>query len=575
MDTMNNIKTTVENLSYPYQIIYGHPELSGNISRECIDREHIIFHTIDIYRKATKKTSLKILDIGCAQGYFCLKAAELGHEACGIDILEENIDCCRKLAEENNYTIHFETDTLSPEFIKKIKDEKYDVILALSVFHHVANGYGFTAARYILEQLSEFSEIIISEMAIKEEPVTYGWKFRIPDKYETWYDNIAFYKELGYLETHLSNVKRPIIVSSNKYFLFDNSFHRIDEYKEKSFDSPAKPRDMHKRVYFRNDLLLKYYRKDNQYSLHEMRNEIKVLTEHPDISFIPKLIQAEEDDKSISVLLKSNKGRLLWDVLKNNEPVNKDKVISDVLDNLIELENKGLYHNDIRIWNVCLDSASKAFLIDPGAISTSREDAANFFKPYKGYTFNVYESFITFVYDLLATNLYLNSNCIQITCLYRYNNIPEKYTNFIQKCLLQDTLSFSLIKSIFETYIIHLEKPSFTREEKEKLNNIQKYRAKAYKAGLKVKKSINRNRSTNIYLFHFIKIINIVESEFFTIIKLFGFNLLRVNKLEAFNKKTFYLFNIIPVYKITRSSERYKIKHYLFNFIPLLKIKKR
>ena len=45
-------------------------------------------------------------------------------------------------------------------------------------------------------------------------------------------------------------------------------------------------------------------------------------------------------------------------------------VLYDVLDNLIELESKGLYHSDIRTWNIVMKD--KAYLIDAGAIRLKR-----------------------------------------------------------------------------------------------------------------------------------------------------------------------------------------------------------
>ena len=94
------IEGLVHALPEVYQTIYGHPDLSQVVSRECHDR---LVEINVIYSALEKKLGrpLRVLDLGCAQGFFCLSLAERGASVLGIDFLKENIDLCNALAEEN------------------------------------------------------------------------------------------------------------------------------------------------------------------------------------------------------------------------------------------------------------------------------------------------------------------------------------------------------------------------------------------------------------------------------------------------------------------------------------------
>ena len=86
-----------------------------------------------------------------------------------------------------------------------------------------------------------------------------------------------------------------------------------------------------------------------------------------DISFLPKLDCSEITDNYAMTVQKIDRGVLLYDILRRRQKIGA-VVLYDVLDNLIELESKGLYHSDIRAWNIVIKD--KAFLIDAGAITT-------------------------------------------------------------------------------------------------------------------------------------------------------------------------------------------------------------
>lgn len=75
----NNVRLSeaIEKLPEIYQPIYGYEEIGKSSSRKCADR---LIYIRNIYEKLKNKLGrdLKVLDIGCAQGYFSLNIASWG-----------------------------------------------------------------------------------------------------------------------------------------------------------------------------------------------------------------------------------------------------------------------------------------------------------------------------------------------------------------------------------------------------------------------------------------------------------------------------------------------------------------
>ena len=68
-------------------------------------------------------------------------------------------------------------------------------------------------------------------------------------------------------------------------------------------------------------------------------------------------------------------GETLHDLIASGKaPDDRKRILTDILSQLVILEKVGLYHNDVRSWNVLIDSDGRAALSDYGSITASRED---------------------------------------------------------------------------------------------------------------------------------------------------------------------------------------------------------
>nr|MCR5404391.1 methyltransferase domain-containing protein [Butyrivibrio sp.] len=246
---MSNIKKCVEALPEIYQNIYGHSEFSEGKSRDCKERLVYVEKIIKGYQEFSGKRELRVLDLGCAQGFYSFSLASIGCIVDGIDFNEQNIALCKELQQENGLPCTFRQDVITKEMVDQIDEGAYDVILIFSVIHHIAHEHGFEYARELMTKLAEKSKYVLTELAVKEEPLY--WNQNLPPKYSNWFDKVAFFDEQCFFGTHLSDTRRPFIFYSNSLCYAEGIFYPVTEYKQAAYKE--KPVDPERRYYLCND----------------------------------------------------------------------------------------------------------------------------------------------------------------------------------------------------------------------------------------------------------------------------------------------------------------------------------
>lgn len=93
--------------------------------------DKINLENLDIIYQYTKGKFGKILEIGCAKGYFLKKAKERGFQVYGVELNEKNYEICRKSLGDMIYNI----DLFNIHFEK----EMFDVIYMRDVIEHIPN----------------------------------------------------------------------------------------------------------------------------------------------------------------------------------------------------------------------------------------------------------------------------------------------------------------------------------------------------------------------------------------------------------------------------------------------------
>ena len=136
------VSKLVNSLPEIYQPIFGHPELSLKVSRSCSDRLQHFLPLVRAYA-AFLNRPIRVLDVGCAQGYYSLSMATEGCSVTGIDFLDANVRICAALAAERGFSNALFFAVSIEDFIDKVELGQFDLVLGLSVFHHIAHARGF------------------------------------------------------------------------------------------------------------------------------------------------------------------------------------------------------------------------------------------------------------------------------------------------------------------------------------------------------------------------------------------------------------------------------------------------
>lgn len=205
-----DIPELVRALPEVYQSIYGHQEYDGSAARACEDRLVSLVAIHDRLR-ASLGRPVRVLDLGCAQGYFSIALAVRGATVAGLDFSAENIALCQALADEHPEADLTFTHGTVEEVIDTMAPDSVDLVLGLSVFHHLVHEHGAPAVRALLTRLASRVAVGVFEMALPTEPLYWG-----PSQPADPRELLAGWSYMAtntHCVTHLSDVVRPLIVA--------------------------------------------------------------------------------------------------------------------------------------------------------------------------------------------------------------------------------------------------------------------------------------------------------------------------------------------------------------------------
>lgn len=476
-----DIRQLVEALPEIYQNIYGHEEYDPETSRRCRERESIIKTVVENYRKSTGKAKLKVLDLGCAQGYYSFTIADMGNHVDGIDFLDKNVALCNGLQAENGLDCSFREQEINQQMIDSIEDNSYDIILFFSVVHHICHNHGFGYARKLFSTLAIKGSIVLSELAIKKEPLY--WNKNLPVNYEDWFTDVKFYKELHFFGTHLSDIERPFLIYSSEYCYANDIFYNIVEYHKSAHSGKGELTANRYYICDNNLVMIKYCRVKGNRSIDELDAELHFINTNRDLDFVPKVIGTEYTNDYRLLSSKIHYGKTLRELLKTSNKLDFKKIFSDILVNCVAMEERGVYQGDMRAWNVCVNEVeAKAFVIDFGFVQLDTTDhilQAAYGMP--EYPITVYDAFVAMVYDCLALNgaesvkkiteddLYLP------TLEYDFTKLPDDYAYFFKRflALKECEISFAKLYNLFLSMDDSIY--TFTDEEKKRIEQKLSY----------------------------------------------------------------------------------------------------
>jgi SAM-dependent methyltransferase len=378
-----------------YQPIFGHPELSQRVSRACEDR---LAPIMQVYRdlETQLKRPPRVLDLGCAQGFFCLSLARLGATAHGVDFQHGNIAVCQALAAESpELKVSFQTARVE-DALGVLQKDQYDLVLGLSVFHHIIHQIGALAVQRMLAALADKIAVGLFEMALASEPP--AWAASQPANPRQVLAGFGFVFELAENATHLSTIARPLYFASSRYWRLNERTQAFDRWMSEPH-AYAKGANFGTRRYFSGGglfakLLMLDFVKTRAANLRDHWNEIAFLSAPPAGFNAPKLLLHGHNASEAWMAREELPGELLVDLIRSGKPYDSGAVLRDVMAQLAALEAAGLYHSDVRTWNVLIGPDGRAALIDYGAISRDEKDCT--------WPHNIFLSLLIFAHETIS-----------------------------------------------------------------------------------------------------------------------------------------------------------------------------
>lgn len=440
----------VSELPEIYQTIFGHPEWDGEAARDCNERLGLITQQYG-YLSRELGRPLRVLDLGCAQGFFSFSLAARGASVVGVDFQQENIHVCQALADENpDLDVSFRIGRIE-DTIEALKADQFDLAIGLSVFHHIVHLHGVTKVKRLLSHLASCTQAMILELAVKEEPLF--WRFSQPQDPRELIEQCAFYRLMGQFNTHLSPVPRPMYLISNTRVILEDFNQPFERWQDHPYSGAGFAHKKSRRYYFGENYVCKvfYYSPPNnlltdeegQRNREELSNEAEILTHPPREFKTPALLAYGNNDHFGWLVMEKLSGRLLSDMLRAGEALDREKILQSLLVELVKLEKQGLWHDDIRLWNIMVDDQQKASLIDFGSIVNIPRDCS--------WPLNIFQSFFIFVNELFDEQRSWKQ--LWRSAPIHPFNLPQPWSNWLYAVWQKpvNAWSFTLLEQLFKT----------------------------------------------------------------------------------------------------------------------------
>ena len=360
----------------PYQPLFGLTIPNYQPKRITKDRVETIEKHLN-----NNVNGIRILDLGSSLGYIPLYLASKGAIATGWENNENNLHVSNILKEINSSSAIFSSNSLDLNTYKLINSDNFDVVIILSLLHHIIHFQGIDACKTILNYILEIVPQVYIEFATKDELVDLYWKNSLPDNILSLIENKENYniELLEEYSTHLSTTKRPLYSISKKNLKINNKFYSVKDFKFKAYNES--PINIPRIYYTCEKHFIKYCSLDfNNNSSHLRERLIKevyfsnCLNKYTNVSH---LVDYEISPKSAFLVYEKLDGDILSNYISILPFSTKIKVIKQIISIVKELKSLGIYHNDIRLWNFIYNPETEKVNIIDLELASNQEIESN------------------------------------------------------------------------------------------------------------------------------------------------------------------------------------------------------
>jgi predicted NBD/HSP70 family sugar kinase len=207
-----------------YQPILDHPGLSRHSSRPCEDRLPLLSRVASALA-AKAGRPLRVLDLGCAQGYFSFHLAMSGARVEGIDVRDSNVALCRLLADAHpELDVRFRICSVQ-EALDGLEPDQVDLVLGLSVLHYDVHAKGAEAMARLLATVARRTVAGLFEMALDSEGMY--WSASQPRDPASLLVGYRSTQEIARHPAWLPGILRPLYFASDRFRYADGVLEEL------------------------------------------------------------------------------------------------------------------------------------------------------------------------------------------------------------------------------------------------------------------------------------------------------------------------------------------------------------
>lgn len=328
------------------QPLYHFTHPTQNVANNhCEDLAKIIFQRLNHFSRGAR-----ILEMNCCLGYFSYYFADHGYIVEGLDPDPRSIEICHLLQNFNKSPIAFSVGEFSHDFIATLAAHRYDIIFLFKLIPILVSQLGVDALQNLMVALLEKIPILLVEAPSEAAKTDVLYVFA--KCVDASIEQLPLPSSAATIYLIMKNTvtvqEKPYKILSRKFMAYLGAGHFSRFY----YDCEE--------VFIKKYLVSPTLQHDAQ-----ILQEIAHYQQLPQNPFFPDLLNYVHQDDAISAVFSKLPGTNLYDLLTTGAQIEALPVFRQIVHALIFLFEHGLFHNDVRLWNVMYDEG-KAYLFDLG-----------------------------------------------------------------------------------------------------------------------------------------------------------------------------------------------------------------
>ncbi len=323
---------------------------------------------------------LRVLELGCSPTFYGLHLAKSGDEVVGLDTNLDHVVYCQRFSKAHGLHAQFHAVGNYQTCFSAFTDRPFDLLLGVHVVADMAQRIGFEEIKQFVHSLTTRVSVALLDTVFIFEPGDGHKKFK-PDPF-TLLNDFAFVEPLCQPGKSF-DVKKSWFFCSNFYWYthqklqpfttWTDTSREIFSYEDFTITHKGK-----RRYYFTDTHILKHFRlvgRKTKSHVRELQTEIEFLkTHYSKLPTLPELVDYRMHDLSGWLLREKLPGIRLSTIIEQGQYYDPQQIITQVLQQLADLEEQGLYQQDIRTWNFIITDQGDVHMIDFGQIGSTPID---------------------------------------------------------------------------------------------------------------------------------------------------------------------------------------------------------